>query len=142
MRRNSGAWWIQGNRSDGVQDGRDCYLHGCPCGYYGDPRRAYSCAPGAIGRYQKRESTGGQGFRGDRQNTMACQVSDRGSDGDQTRTYVMALMAPWSSRRLQSGTLLGSPGAKVINVPARANSRSRSGALSARTPTAGVLSAA
>ena len=26
----------------------------CPCGYFGDPRRACSCAPGAIGRYQKR----------------------------------------------------------------------------------------
>jgi hypothetical protein len=26
----------------------------CPCGYHGDPRRACSCAPGAIGRYQKR----------------------------------------------------------------------------------------
>ena len=25
-----------------------------PCGYFGDPRRACSCAPGAIGRYQKR----------------------------------------------------------------------------------------
>ena len=32
----------------------------CPCGYYGDPRRACSCAPGAIGRYQKRQSIGGQ----------------------------------------------------------------------------------
>jgi hypothetical protein len=31
----------------------DCYLHGCPCGYFGDPRRACTCAPGAIGRYQK-----------------------------------------------------------------------------------------
>jgi predicted ATPase with chaperone activity len=30
----------------------DCYLHGCPCGYYGDPRRACTCAPRAIGRYQ------------------------------------------------------------------------------------------
>jgi magnesium chelatase family protein len=28
----------------------------CPCGYYGDPRRACSCAPGAISRYQKRIS--------------------------------------------------------------------------------------
>jgi magnesium chelatase family protein len=34
----------------------DYYMHGCPCGYYGDPRRACSCAPGAIGRYQKRIS--------------------------------------------------------------------------------------
>ena len=29
-------------------------MNPCPCGYYGDPRRACSCAPGAIGRYQKR----------------------------------------------------------------------------------------
>ncbi len=34
-------------------------MNPCPCGYYGDPRRACSCAPGAIGRYQKRQSTGG-----------------------------------------------------------------------------------
>src|SRR5215213_12004876 len=33
-------------------------MNPCPCGYYGDPRRACSCAPGAIGRYQKRESAG------------------------------------------------------------------------------------
>ena len=26
----------------------------CPCGSFGDPRRACSCAAGAIGRYQKR----------------------------------------------------------------------------------------
>jgi hypothetical protein len=26
-------------------------MNPCPCGYYGDPRRACSCAPGAIGRY-------------------------------------------------------------------------------------------
>ncbi len=29
-------------------------MNPCPCGYFGDPRRACSCAPGAIGRYQKR----------------------------------------------------------------------------------------
>ena len=28
----------------------------CPCGYYGDPRRACTCLPGAILRYQKRVS--------------------------------------------------------------------------------------
>lgn len=28
----------------------------CPCGYYGDPRRACSCAPSAVSRYQKRIS--------------------------------------------------------------------------------------
>jgi len=35
-------------------------MNPCPCGYYGDPRRACTCAPGAIARYQKRESTGAQ----------------------------------------------------------------------------------
>ena len=44
------------NRTVAIQDHRDYYLHGCPCGYSGDPRRACSCAPGAIGRYQKRIS--------------------------------------------------------------------------------------
>ena len=28
-------------------------MNPCPCGYSGDPRRACTCAPGAIGRYQK-----------------------------------------------------------------------------------------
>jgi hypothetical protein len=42
-------------------------MNPCPCGYYGDPRRACSCAPGAIGRYQKRESTGVQGKKRDHQ---------------------------------------------------------------------------
>jgi magnesium chelatase family protein len=31
-------------------------MNPCPCGYFGDPRRVCSCAPGAIGRYQKRIS--------------------------------------------------------------------------------------
>jgi predicted ATPase with chaperone activity len=31
-------------------------MNPCPCGYFGDPRRACSCATGAIGRYQKRIS--------------------------------------------------------------------------------------
>jgi magnesium chelatase family protein len=31
-------------------------MNPCPCGYFGDPRRACSCAPGAISRYQKRIS--------------------------------------------------------------------------------------
>jgi predicted ATPase with chaperone activity len=35
-------------------------MNPCPCGCYGDPRRACTCAPGAIGRYQKRQSTGSQ----------------------------------------------------------------------------------
>jgi hypothetical protein len=38
----------------GSRKHRDCVLHGCPCGYHGDPRRACNCAPGAIARYQKR----------------------------------------------------------------------------------------
>lgn len=28
----------------------------CPCGYYGDPKRACKCLPGTIARYQKRVS--------------------------------------------------------------------------------------
>jgi len=28
----------------------------CPCGYYGDPKRACKCLPGQISRYQKRIS--------------------------------------------------------------------------------------
>ncbi|MDP1710146.1 MAG: ATP-binding protein, partial [bacterium] len=28
----------------------------CPCGYYGDPKRACTCFPGAVSRYQKRIS--------------------------------------------------------------------------------------
>ncbi len=31
-------------------------MNPCPCGYSGDPRRACTCAPGAIARYQKRIS--------------------------------------------------------------------------------------
>jgi predicted ATPase with chaperone activity len=34
----------------------DCYPHGCPCGYHGDPTRACTCPPSAIARYQKRIS--------------------------------------------------------------------------------------
>jgi hypothetical protein len=32
-------------------------MNPCPCGYYGDPRRACSCAPGAIGRYEEQLPT-------------------------------------------------------------------------------------
>jgi hypothetical protein len=32
----------------GSRNHRDCYLHGCPCGYFGDPRRACTCAPGVL----------------------------------------------------------------------------------------------
>ncbi len=31
-------------------------MNPCPCGYYGDPRRACTCAASAVGRYQKRIS--------------------------------------------------------------------------------------
>src|SRR5215210_1696423 len=51
--RNYDASYGQANRSVVAQDRLDCYLHRCPCGYYGDPRRACSCATGAIGRYQR-----------------------------------------------------------------------------------------
>jgi magnesium chelatase family protein len=32
------------------------FLHGCPCGYYGDSLRPCTCAPGLVSRYQKRIS--------------------------------------------------------------------------------------
>ena len=31
-------------------------MNPCPCGYHGDPRRACTCAPSAVSRYQKRIS--------------------------------------------------------------------------------------
>src|SRR3954471_17243841 len=34
----------------------DCYLHGCPCGYYGDTLRACTCTETMVTRYQKRLS--------------------------------------------------------------------------------------
>ncbi|MBA7554699.1 Competence protein ComM [subsurface metagenome] len=32
------------------------FLHGCPCGYYGDPFKHCTCSPGLVSRYQKRIS--------------------------------------------------------------------------------------
>ena len=32
------------------------YLHGCPCGYYGDSLQACACTDGAIRRYRRRLS--------------------------------------------------------------------------------------
>ncbi len=32
------------------------YLHGCPCGYFGDPVKECTCSTTAIARYQKRIS--------------------------------------------------------------------------------------
>jgi magnesium chelatase family protein len=29
----------------------NCYLHGCPCGFYGDTSRECRCTPGIIQRY-------------------------------------------------------------------------------------------
>src|SRR2546425_2592353 len=34
----------------------NCCLHGCPCGFYGDPIKECSCSASAIARYQKRIS--------------------------------------------------------------------------------------
>ena len=31
-------------------------LHGCPCGFYGDPVRECTCTPGAVSRYKRRIS--------------------------------------------------------------------------------------
>src|SRR5215212_4855790 len=55
LRSHTESVWIvraltmSGLGQEGVLGSRnhlDCYLHGCPCGYFGDPRRACSCAPG------------------------------------------------------------------------------------------------
>jgi Magnesium chelatase, subunit ChlI len=40
-------------------------MNPCPCGFFGDPRRACTCGPSAVSRrcsfrFQKQESTGGQ----------------------------------------------------------------------------------
>jgi len=34
----------------------NCYLHGCPCGYYGDSEHDCTCSMTLISRYQKRFS--------------------------------------------------------------------------------------
>jgi hypothetical protein len=64
--RGASGCSLQG-RVDG--DGFDltAAMNPCPCGYFGDPRRACTCAPGAIGRYHKRQSFGVQGNKRDRQ---------------------------------------------------------------------------
>ncbi len=36
--------------------GYNSYLHGCPCGFYGDPVKECSCSAMAIARYQKKIS--------------------------------------------------------------------------------------
>jgi magnesium chelatase family protein len=35
---------------------RSCCMHGCPCGYWGDPVKECRCSASAISRYQKRIS--------------------------------------------------------------------------------------
>src|SRR3982750_1270120 len=35
---------------------RSCYLHGCPCGYNGDPVKECTCSSTMISRYQKKIS--------------------------------------------------------------------------------------
>lgn len=39
-----------------VYNHRSCYLHGCPCGYYGDPAKECTCTNSMIQRYQKKIS--------------------------------------------------------------------------------------
>ncbi len=31
-------------------------LHGCPCGFYGDPQKECTCSPSMVARYQRRIS--------------------------------------------------------------------------------------
>lgn len=40
----------------GVSISVSSFLHGCPCGYYGDPVKECRCSSGEISRYQKRIS--------------------------------------------------------------------------------------
>ena len=40
----------------GLSRCRSQNLHGCPCGYYGDSKRACTCAEAAVSRYQRRIS--------------------------------------------------------------------------------------
>lgn len=47
--------WSRGNSIE-VLRRLDCYLHGCPCGYYGDARHACTCVASAVSRYQRRIS--------------------------------------------------------------------------------------
>ena len=35
---------------------RNCYLHGCPCGYHGDPVKECTCTNPIMARYQKKIS--------------------------------------------------------------------------------------
>ncbi len=37
-------------------NGFNYILHGCPCGYFGDPVRGCTCSPTTVSRYQKRIS--------------------------------------------------------------------------------------
>lgn len=52
---NHGGTECSGNPDD---DGSCCsrFPHGCPCGYYGDSKRACSCAEATVSRYQRRVS--------------------------------------------------------------------------------------
>jgi hypothetical protein len=44
--------------SSGLEDGlcSSDFLHGCPCGYYGDSKRSCSCPEATVSRYQRRVS--------------------------------------------------------------------------------------
>jgi len=58
----------------------------CPCGYYGDPCRACTCAAGTVARYQKREPTGA---RSQLNNLPCCQCRNLGFEGDRSHTRTM-----------------------------------------------------
>ncbi len=47
---------IAGERACGRAPQSNSYLHGCPCGYAGDPVRECTCSASAITRYAKRLS--------------------------------------------------------------------------------------
>src|SRR5215207_9432249 len=47
-------------------------MNPCPCGYYGDPRRACSCAPGAIGLFQDQQTGATKGRVSFLQRAVVC----------------------------------------------------------------------
>jgi magnesium chelatase family protein len=51
-RRSDPTFRSQGERTKY----RNCFPHGCPCGYAGDPEKECTCSPTLISRYQKRLS--------------------------------------------------------------------------------------
>ncbi|MQA01102.1 MAG: hypothetical protein GEU80_17595 [Dehalococcoidia bacterium] len=52
----SGRSWARNSSIAGRARGGSHRSHACPCGYYGDSKRACSCPEAAVSRYQRRIS--------------------------------------------------------------------------------------